>query len=169
MARRPVLGDDKATAPSAQSSGLPFRVRLMAVFAWAILALERMAPTLGPHTVCTVGQISCHPGARNVIPGEVRFSIDFRDVEGLDPKWSQVEPLVRAVASARHLAMELRPMRMPSGAVHDAQVMARLADTGMIFIPSRGGRSHCPEEYSAPAQVEQGVNVLLDAVITLAA
>ena len=152
---------------------------------------------LGPHTVCTVGQISCHPGARNVIPGEVRFSIDFRDVEGLDPKWSQVEPLVRAVASARHLAMELGPMsssepmalsptiqgileqvcnrrglssiRMPSGVVHDAQVMARLADTGMIFIPSRGGRSHYPEEYSAPAQVEQGVNVLLDAVITLAA
>ena len=59
-------------------------------------------------------------------------------------------------------------MRMPSGAVHDAQVMARLAETGMIFIPSRGGRSHCPEEYSAPAQIEQGVNVLLDAVITLA-
>ena len=160
------------------------------------LALERLAPTLGPHTVCTVGQISCSPGARNVIPGEVRFSIDFRDVEGLDAKWNQVEPLVRAIASARHLAMELRPMsssepvalsptiqslleqicgrrglscmRMPSGAVHDAQVMARLVETGMIFIPSRGGRSHCPEEYSEPAQVEQGVNVLLDAVITLA-
>ena len=49
------------------------------------------------------------------------------------------------------------------------QVMARLADTGMLFIPSRGGRSHCPEEYSAPAQVEQGVNVLLDTVVALAA
>ena len=59
-------------------------------------------------------------------------------------------------------------MRMPSGAVHDAQVMARLVDTGMIFIPSRGGRSHCPEEYSEPAQVEQGVNVLLEAVLALA-
>jgi acetylornithine deacetylase/succinyl-diaminopimelate desuccinylase-like protein len=46
--------------------------------------------------------------------------------------------------------------------------MARLVNTGMIFIPSRGGRSHCPEEYSEPAQVEQGVNVLLDAVVTLA-
>jgi hydantoinase/carbamoylase family amidase len=161
-----------------------------------ILALERLAPTLGPHTVCTVGQVSSHPGARNVIPGEVRFSIDFRDVEGLDSKWSQVEPLVRAIASSRHLAIELHPlsssepvtlshtiqdllvqvcgrrglscMRMPSGAVHDAQVMAPLTDTGMIFIPSRGGRSHCPEEYSAPAHVEQGANVLLDAVMTLA-
>jgi hydantoinase/carbamoylase family amidase len=161
-----------------------------------MLALERLAPTLGSHTVCTVGQIACSPGARNVIPGEVRFSIDFRDVEHLDAKWAQVEPRIRAIASARHLAMEMRPtaasepvalspamqdlleqvcaqrgltwIRMPSGAVHDAQVMARLVDTGMIFIPSRGGRSHCPEEYSEPAQVGHGVNVLLDAVVALA-
>jgi acetylornithine deacetylase/succinyl-diaminopimelate desuccinylase-like protein len=59
-------------------------------------------------------------------------------------------------------------MEMPSGAVHDAQVMARLVDTGMIFIPSRGRSSHCPEEYPEPAQVEQGVTVLLDAVLALA-
>lgn len=161
-----------------------------------MLALERLAPTLGPHTVCTVGQMACHPGARNVIPGEARFSIDFRDIEGLDAKWAAVEPHLRAIANRRQLAMEIRPlavsepvalspvvqgvleqicgqrgftwMRMPSGAVHDAQVMARLVDTGMIFIPSRGGRSHCPEEYSEPAQVEQGVTVLLDAVVALA-
>ena len=161
-----------------------------------MLALERLAPTLGPHTVCTVGQIACSPGARNVIPGEVRFSIDFRDIEGLDAKWAEAEPRLRAIAGARQLAIDLRPtsasepvalspaiqsllehtcgrrglsyMRMPSGAVHDAQVMARLADTGMIFIPSRAGRSHCPEEYSSPAQVEWGANVLLDAVLALA-
>jgi allantoate deiminase len=161
-----------------------------------IVALERLAPTLGPHAVCTVGQISCSPGARNVIPSEVRFSIDFRDIEGLDAKWDRVMPQIRALASARHLAMELcalstsEPvalsphiqdvleqvchrrgfscMRMPSGAVHDAQVLGPLVDTGMIFIPSRGGRSHCPEEYSEPAQVEQGVNVLLEAVLALA-
>jgi Peptidase family M20/M25/M40 len=59
-------------------------------------------------------------------------------------------------------------MGMPSGAMHDAQVMVRLAETGMIFIPSRGGRSHCPEEYSEPGQVEQGTNVLLDAIGVLA-
>jgi hydantoinase/carbamoylase family amidase len=161
-----------------------------------MLALEHMAPTLGPHTVCTVGQLSCSPGARNVIPGEVRFSIDFRDIDALDPKWALVERQIRDIAGARHLTMELRQvsssepvalsptiqdlleqscirrglswMRMPSGAVHDAQVMAKFAETGMIFIPSRGGRSHCPEEYSAPAQIEQGVHVLLDAVVALA-
>jgi hypothetical protein len=47
--------------------------------------------------------------------------------------------------------------------------MARIAETGMIFIPSLGGHRPCLEEYSTPAQVEQGVNVLLDAVISLAA
>jgi allantoate deiminase len=186
----------RGVANHAGATPMDRRCDALAGAAEIMLALERLAPTLGPHTVCTVGQISCSPGARNVIPGEVRFSIDFRDIEGLDAKWGQVEPRIRAMASARRLAMELHPMsssepvalsptiqdlleqicarrsfscmRMPSGAVHDAQVLARLADTGMIFIPSRGGRSHCPEEYSEPAQVEQGVNVLLDAVLALA-
>ena len=143
-----------------------------------------------------MGHLSCSPWARNVIPGQVRFSIDFRDIEGLDAKWDRVAPQIRAIASARHLAMELSAMsasepvalspsiqdlleqvchrrgrscmRMPSGAVHDAQMMARLVNIGMIFIPSHGGRGHCPEEYSEPAQVEQGVNVLLEAVLALA-
>jgi hydantoinase/carbamoylase family amidase len=161
-----------------------------------MLALERCTPTLGPHTVCTVGQIACSPGARNVIPGEVRFSIDFRDIADLDVKWAEAESHIRAIANTRRLALDVRPlssiepvalsptiqdvleqvcsqrdfscMRMPSGAVHDAQVMARLVATGMIFVPSHGGRSHCPEEYTAPAQIEQGANVLLDAVLALA-
>jgi allantoate deiminase len=186
----------KGVANHAGATPMGRRRDALAGAAEIILMLERLAPTLGPHTVCTVGDICCSPGARNVIPSEVRFSIDFRDIEGLDAKWERVVPQIRAIASTRHLAMELRALaasepvalsptiqdmleavchrrglscrRMPSGAVHDAQVMARLVDTGMIFIPSRGGRSHCPEEYSEPEQVEQGVNVLLEAVLTLA-
>ncbi|HSF29457.1 MAG TPA: Zn-dependent hydrolase [Candidatus Tectomicrobia bacterium] len=186
----------KGVANHAGATPMGRRRDALAGAAEIMVALERLAPTLGAHTVCTVGQLACSPGARNVIPGEVRFSVDFRDIEGLDAKWEQVEPRIRAIASARQLAMEIRPlsssepvalsstiqdileqvcsrrglscMRMPSGAVHDAQVMARLVNTGMIFIPSRGGRSHCPEEYTEPSQVEQGVNVLLDAVVALA-
>jgi acetylornithine deacetylase/succinyl-diaminopimelate desuccinylase-like protein len=56
---------------------------------------------------------------------------------------------------------------MPSGAVHDAQVMAPLVETGMIFVPSRAGRSHCPEEFTESEHIENGANVLLDAVLTL--
>jgi allantoate deiminase len=186
----------RGVANHAGATPMDRRCDALAGAAEIMLALERLAPTLGPHTVCTVGQLSCSPGARNVIPGEVRFSVDFRDIEALDAKWDQMERRMRAIADARHLTMELRPMsssepvalsptvqdlleqicdrrglsslRMPSGAVHDAQVMARFAETGMIFIPSRGGRSHCPEEYSAPEQIEQGVYVLLDAIVALA-
>jgi allantoate deiminase len=186
----------RGVANHAGATPMDRRQDALAGAAEVILALERLASTLGPQTVCTVGQIACSPGACNVIPGEVRFSIDFRDIEGLDGKWAEVEPRIRALASARRLAMDIRPtstsepvalsptiqdvlehacagrgfshMRMPSGAVHDAQVMAPLVDTGMIFIPSRGGRSHCPEEYSEPAQVERGANVLLDGVMALA-
>jgi allantoate deiminase len=157
--------------------------------------LERVTPTLGTHTVCTVGQIACSPGARNVIPGEVRLGIDFRDIEELDVKWGKLEPCLQEIATRRGLRLALRQvagsepvslapplqdlldgiavrrgfsrMRMPSGAVHDAQIMASVTDVGMIFVPSREGRSHCPEEFTEPSDIERGANVLLDAVVAL--
>ncbi len=195
-----IRGFDVTLTGTANHAGAtPMRLRKDALAGAAniMLELERITPTLGSHTVCTVGQISCTPGARNVIPGEVRFSVDFRDVEDLDGKWSQVAPCIREIAERRGLAVNvvekastepvelsssiedlveqvakqrgLSCMRMPSGAVHDAQVLAPLTDTGMIFVPSRDGRSHCPEEYTEPSQIERGVNVLLDAVLALAA
>lgn len=69
--------------------------------------------------------------------------------------WPTIQGLLEEIRERRGLAC----LRMSSGAVHDAQVMARSVETGMIFIPSRRGCNHCPEEYSSPAQVEQGVDV----------
>jgi N-carbamoyl-L-amino-acid hydrolase len=54
---------------------------------------------------------------------------------------------------------------MPSGARHDAQAMAQLGPMGMIFIPSIGGISHSPKEYSTPQDIENGANVLLESVL----
>ena len=54
---------------------------------------------------------------------------------------------------------------MPSGAGHDAQAMALLAPMGMIFVPSIGGISHSPREFSRPADITNGANVLLNTVI----
>lgn len=59
-------------------------------------------------------------------------------------------------------------LRMPSGAGHDSQNMSRLAPTGMIFIPSAGGRSHSPAEHSSWEDIEAGANVLLHTVLSLA-
>jgi allantoate deiminase len=195
-----IRGFDATLAGVSNHAGatpMPRRRDALAGAAEIMVELERLAPALGPHTVCTVGQLGLSPGARNVIPGEVRMSIDFRDIEGLDPKWDTVAPRIAEVARRRGLGLELTPLaasepvaltprlqelieetcarrgfshrRMPSGAVHDAQVMAGVAPVGMIFVPSRDGRSHCPEEFTDPADIERGANVLLDAVVALAA
>jgi len=60
--------------------------------------------------------------------------------------------------------LNLSTKLLPSGATHDAQSMARLAPAGMIFVPSIGGISHAPEEFSRPQDVVNGANVLLGAV-----
>ncbi len=58
--------------------------------------------------------------------------------------------------------------RMQSGAGHDAMMMASVAETGLVFVPSRGGRSHCPEEWTDCAQIKKGVDVILGVLLTLA-
>jgi acetylornithine deacetylase/succinyl-diaminopimelate desuccinylase-like protein len=59
-------------------------------------------------------------------------------------------------------------MPLPSRAGHDAQKIASVAPTAMLFVPSRGGRSHCPEEYTDPQQLARGADVLATAVAELA-
>jgi N-carbamoyl-L-amino-acid hydrolase len=68
--------------------------------------------------------------------------------------------------SARSL--ELSHQRMPSGAAHDTQQIARIAPAGMIFVPSKQGRSHSPAEWTAWSDIEAGANVLLNALHRLA-
>jgi N-carbamoyl-L-amino-acid hydrolase len=63
-------------------------------------------------------------------------------------------------------ALGLSTRLMPSGAGHDAQAMAQLGPVGMIFIPSIGGISHSPKEFSKPADITNGANVLLKSVLT---
>ena len=58
---------------------------------------------------------------------------------------------------------------MPSGAGHDAQMLARVCPTGMIFVPSRDGVSHNPAEHTSPEHLEAGTSVLADVLVELAA
>jgi N-carbamoyl-L-amino-acid hydrolase len=85
---------------------------------------------------------------------------------------SRTEPVVtsESVRSAMAEAIAnlgLRFVALASGAGHDAVQMARLAPVGMLFIPSAGGRSHCPEEWSAPEHVEAGAAALLGTLLVL--
>jgi acetylornithine deacetylase/succinyl-diaminopimelate desuccinylase-like protein len=72
-----------------------------------------------------------------------------------------------AEAAARELGLPFR--RMTSGAYHDAMIMGARVPIGMIFVPSAGGVSHHPDEYTAPADLENGVRVLAGALARLAA
>ena len=149
-------------------------------------------------TVATVGVIGVAPGAINVVPGEARLDVDVRDadlaareavVDGIVLAAREiaarrrltvaVEPIVRdtpvpcapevvAAAEAACAELGLSHRRMTSGAYHDAMIMAAAVPVGMVFVPSRGGVSHHPDEYTAPEQLDAGVAVLAGTLQRLA-
>ncbi len=160
--------------------------------------LRQIALDLGGNQRATCGILHFEPEIINVIPGKATLTVDLRntDAEALQEaeqrlrafaarlmQDDQVEIEIRQLAytrpekfapqvteiiarSAQRLGYSYR--RMVSGAGHDAQIMARKYPTAMIFVPSRGGISHSPQEYSRPEDLEAGANVLLHTVLELA-
>ncbi len=148
-----------------------------------------------PYGRGTVGMVQVFPNSRNVIPGQVTFSIDLRNVSGellermeadlhavLDDvrrdtglaidlrKVSSFAPCpfdVTCVSAVRQAAQALGYSQMDavSGAGHDAVYMARLAPTSMIFVPCKDGISHNEIEDAKPEHLEAGCNVLLHAML----
>jgi len=149
-------------------------------------------------TVATVGICEIFPGAVNSIPSRVRMTADVRDIElaRRDAVLAAIESRVRDIAASRRVAARIEVLnadapascsplvtealaaaadaegapfqRMVSRAYHDSLFMARLAPTGMLFIPCRAGVSHRPDEYAAPDDIAQGVRVLARALARLA-
>ena len=145
--------------------------------------------------VATVGRVVVTPNTTNVIPGEVLLTVDLRDLDeskltrfqnvferlgrdigtatGTSFRFRSLTDSQPALADARVMGhiqtsvtqLGLTAQRMPSGAGHDAQEIARIAPMGMIFIPSVGGVSHSPKEFSRAQDITNGADVLLNAVI----
>jgi N-carbamoyl-L-amino-acid hydrolase len=145
--------------------------------------------------VATVGRVNVSPNTTNVIPGQVVLTIDLRDLDpakltqftatferlaseiGAATKtkfaFTELVNSAPAIADAKVMqcidasatALGLTRQRMPSGAGHDAQEIAHIAPMGMIFVPSVGGISHSPKEFSKAEDVANGADVLLNAVI----
>jgi N-carbamoyl-L-amino-acid hydrolase len=145
--------------------------------------------------VGTVGRIQAFPGAPNVIPGRVVCSLELRDLDArkIQRLYGVIETEARRIGEANGTSFAFRPLHenvpapsdpairgmiadsakslgmttrvMPSGAGHDAQAMAQLGPMGMIFIPSIGGISHSPKEYSTAEDISRGANVLMGAVL----
>ena len=150
-------------------------------------------------TVGTVGVVRARPGAINVVPGEVELDVDVRDSDrgARDTVVAGIVAAAREIAGRRGLEVELTPIvedvpvacdprvvdaaaaaaealglpyrRMTSGAYHDAMIMGARVPIGMIFVPSRGGVSHHPDEFTAPDELARGVQVLAGTLARLAA
>ena len=165
---------------------------------YALKAREHIVKKGSGRSVTNFGRIELHPGVSNIVPAravllqEVR-ELDPRILARLD---RECLALARAIARRRGLrvkpeslsrteparcaprvlaaveraaaALRLPTKRMPSGAGHDAQNLATVTEAGMIFIPSRGGRSHRPDEMSDWRAIERGGNVLLRTLLALA-
>jgi len=163
-----------------------------------IQGIEAIARSLGPPAVATVGRIRAEPDQMNVIPGRVVFTVDLRhaDLAARRALEQRVRSICATVASERSLKLEIGvlqekppvPMHpdvrsvlgraarqsgvqsteLVSGAGHDAQILAARCKVGMLFVPSIGGRSHCPEESTRPEHLELGTAVLRQALQIIA-
>ncbi len=146
----------------------------------------------------TIGKAEILPGTPNSVPGAVEFSLDFRDpstaiLKDLEMAFQKelaaisrrrrlkfdhnVQGEIQPVASHPDLVdllaknakdLDLRSLQMLSGAAHDAQLVGRVAPMAMIFVPSQGGVSHSPAEWTAWEDVEAGANLMLAALGELA-
>jgi allantoate deiminase len=163
-----------------------------------IQAIESIARSLGKPAVATVGRIRAEPDQINVVAGRVVFAIDLRhaDLTACRALEERIRSLCNTIASERGVRLDVRTLQerppvpmhadvrallaraaqdcgvrateMVSGAGHDAQILAARCRVGMVFVPSIGGRSHCPEEATRPEHVELGTRVLARALELLA-
>jgi N-carbamoyl-L-amino-acid hydrolase len=145
--------------------------------------------------VATVGRLNVTPNTTNVIPGQVVLTVDLRDLDQnkIDRFTARFEQIAREIGAATNTkfaftqlvnsapaisdsriltviessatALGLSHQRMPSGAGHDAQEVAHIAPMAMIFVPSVGGISHSPKEFSRADDIANGANVLMNAVV----
>ncbi|HLH63233.1 MAG TPA: M20 family metallo-hydrolase [Ktedonobacteraceae bacterium] len=178
----------------------PMDLRQDALQAAAHMALEvtHLVEQAGRPAVVTMGKWEVKPGAINVVPGEVSFSVDLRhpEEETLQQLSAAIRTQCESIAQARHLSISMEltgrslPQKMdpglqatlvkaagacgatwkslPSGAGHDSQIMARHLPTAMLFVPSVEGRSHSPAEYTTIDDAARGASVLATALSLLA-
>jgi len=159
---------------------------------------RELALDLGDPQVATVGRIDLHPNLVNVVAASATFTVDLRntDEETLQDSERRFHEFLTATAEAEGCTVETRSLarfepvlfdpavvelvestatalghsvkRMPSGAGHDAQMLARVCPSAMVFTPSVNGISHNPAEYTSPEDLLAGANVMMHTMLQLA-
>ncbi len=165
---------------------------------YALAAREHIVNKGSGRSVTNFGRIELEPGVSNIVPARAMLLQEMRELDKsiLARLDRECASLARAVARRRGLRVTIEPLsrteparcdrrvleaverasqglglksrRMPSGAGHDAQNLASVTRSGMVFIPSKGGRSHRPDETSDWRAIERGANVLLHTLLDLA-
>ena len=169
----------------------------VAAAAEVVLLVERLAREAGRGMVGTVGFIEARPNMINIVPGEADLLVDFRGIDpaaivetlgrfgtetaelaarrGVAIEWTSlmrdmplsVAPEMVAAVEGAARALGVPHRRLTSGASHDANHMARLCPIGLLFIPCRDGRSHCPEEWAEATHLATASQVLLEVLLRL--
>ena len=159
---------------------------------------RRLASVMGNSQVTTVGRMELFPGLINVVAQRVTFTLDLRNTDErmLQQAEAHMADFISDACAAEGCTVEQRTLarfepvsfdptmierveriaddqgnstlRMPSGAGHDAQMLARMCPTSMIFVPSADGLSHNIAEFTAPHHIEAGANVLLHTLLEVA-
>jgi beta-ureidopropionase / N-carbamoyl-L-amino-acid hydrolase len=160
--------------------------------------VRELTEEVGPPLVGTVGRLELRPNLVNVVANRATMTVDLRHTdddtlrdaerelmgylvelsyaEGVEIDWStlarfepvEFDPAVVALVERTATALGLTVRRMPSGAGHDAQMLARVCPSGMVFVPSVDGISHNPAEHTDDADLEAGATVLLHCVLEMA-
>lgn len=162
-----------------------------------ISKISDFAKEAGEGTVATVGTLNIHPGAANIVPGEVKFTVDIRSkkAECIEEVREKIEASIKDISKIKGVEYSIRDMikvppiklaediigklnkysdelgfkkeTMLSGAGHDAMVMAGITDVGLVFVPSKDGRSHCPEEWTDYEELQKGIEVACNTIIDI--
>ena len=161
--------------------------------------VRQLASRYGGDQVCTVGKIDLHPNLTNVVASRATLTLDVRNTDEtiLQKAEAEIAAFCTALAEreqvtiTRRVLVRFEPVifhdrvidmvelaarnrgdsvqRMPSGAGHDAQMLARMCPSGMIFVPSHKGLSHNVNEHTDEADLVAGANILLDVMLQLSA
>ena len=162
-----------------------------------VCQIEEYALSEGNGTVATVGTLNVYPGAANIVPAGVELTVDIRSKkqECIDGVYNKITGFMKENVDEKGLDWETREMlnvapvtmsekimgtmekkseenglkyrKMTSGAGHDAMIMSSITETGLVFVPSKDGRSHCPEEWTDYDQLQKGIELIYHTILEI--
>jgi len=181
----------------AGTTPMHMRADPLSAAAHVISKISSYAVAEGNGTVATVGTMKVSPGAANIVPGSVTFTVDIRSKnnDNIEAVKSKIHKEFEALTKRTDISYEIldllsvKPVKMDpqisalfeksanknqftykamsSGAGHDAMIMGAVTSVGLIFVPSKDGRSHCPEEWTDYKDLQKGIELIYHTILEL--